>query len=481
MRVCLVTSPRFNCRPDAKSLAPLGLASLAAVARQAGHEVHAVEGLLLGDPKRIAAEVAACRPDLIGTSTVTQDRLACLRTIRAMRQACPSAFLVVGGSHFTNSAVDALQHVPQIDAVVLGEGEQTFLELLEHLGDRGGLDGISGLAWRKGDGQVVVNDPRPLIQDLDSLPMPAWDLFGPQNYDQRATKIARTPAAGGQTLVTGVMTTRGCPQRCVFCANGVPTRVRYMSPAKAVDQMQWLQKTYGVTGLDILDDNFYASEKHVVGLCEEMLRRNLQLVWWAGMRLKNLDPQVLELMKRAGCRALSFGVETGTDEVLRAVRKNITAADMLAAMEVVARVGFERLGIFLIVGLPGETAESLDRTVEFLRRLQAIAGNKPFARESLIGALPLIFPGTELETMAREQGQLPADFSWNSPYLEPKRHLPLINHRYQTVPHFENRGFPLEALCRHVKRRHWGELSAGRRRRYRFAPVRKVLCKLGLK
>jgi len=480
MNICLVTSPRFNCKPARKSLAPLGLAYLAAVTREAGHNVSAVEGILLGDPKRIAEEVASRQPDVIGTNTVTQDRLAGIETIRQMRRACPDAFIVLGGSHFTYAATDALTNIPEADAVVMGEGERTFLELLDRLPGPDGFADVLGLAWRDADGQIVINDRRPPIQDLDGIPMPAWELFGPQAYNQRASRIARDPYAGKQQLITGVLTSRGCPQRCVFCANGMPSKVRYMSPSKAVDEFEWLQKTYGVTALDIMDDNFYSNESHVVALCEEMLRRNCDFTWWAGLRLKNLNEDILRLMKRAGCRSLAFGVETGTDEVLKAIRKQVTVADMLEAMEVATRVAFDRVGVCLIIGLPGETTDTLDRSIAFIRRLREMVGPKAWERESIIGQLPLIYPGTALEVMGRAEGCLPENFSWNLPYRDPKRYVPLINHRYNTIPHFASRQLPLETISRHIGKHYWDELSRGRRRRYRTAPLRRVRVALRL-
>jgi anaerobic magnesium-protoporphyrin IX monomethyl ester cyclase len=480
MKICLVTSPRFNAKPDRKSLAPIGLAYLAAIARQAGHDVSAVEGIFLGNPKRIAHAVAATRPDVVGTTTVTQDRLAAIETIRQIRLACPDAFLVVGGSHFTHSTIDALESVPAIDAVVMGEGEQTFNELLEHLPDRDNLGDIQGLAWRDKSGQVITNAPRPLIQDLSTLPIPAWDLFGPGAYKQSASQLASRNKASRFELVTGVMTSRGCPQQCVFCANGVPTKVRFLDPVLAVDQLQYLADHYGVTGLDILDDNFLASNDHVIALCEELLRRGCNFTWWAGARLKNLDEDVLRLMKRAGCKTINFGVETGTNEVLREIRKGITTEEMLEAMDVVARVEFERVGCCLIVGLPGETPDTLDRTMTFLRELQAQIPPANWERKTLIGQLPLIYPGTGLEQRAHQEGALPVDFSWNSPYREPKRYLPLINHRYDTIPHYYCPTFPLEDICEHLRRYYWDDLLPGRKRRYRWAPLRKLKVSLGL-
>jgi radical SAM superfamily enzyme YgiQ (UPF0313 family) len=472
MRICLVTSPRFNRKPATKSMAPGGLACLGAVARQQGHEVHGVEGTLIGHPRAIAQHVAACEPDVVGTSTTTIDRFAGLETIRLIRQACPKAFILVGGSHFTYSAEDALRCVPEIDAVCVGEGEETFLELLEHLPGREAFGRIRGLVWRDRDGQIVRNPPRPVMEDINHLPMPAWDLFAIRQYDYHTIDSDLNP-------VHGMMTSRGCPHSCVFCANSMNKTMRYLEPSLVVDQLQWLQKNYGVTALDIRDDNFLTRSSHAIAVCQELLRRSCRFHWSCRARPAHLDAETLKLMKRAGCKSIAFGVESGADEVLRAMRKGTTAAQISEAMEVVGAVGFEQIEIFLIIGLPAETLETIDRSIAFVKSLQPLLG-AAYKCDTPIGQLPLIYPGTELEEMARRDGSLPANFSWNSPYLEPKRCLPLVNHRYKHMPHFESKTLPLETICRHLRKHHWADLSAGRKRRYRRAPLRRLRVALGL-
>jgi len=449
MNVCLVTSPRFNCKPVTKSVAPTGLACLGAVARQAGHNVVGIEALIIGNPKTIAERVAASEPDVVATSTCTIDRFAGIKTIRAIRRALPKAFIVVGGSHFSQSAEDALRCVKEIDAVVVGEGEITFTELLDRLPGREALSEVDGLVFRDADGQIVRNRPRELMDDINHLPMPAWDLFDAANYS--LSMIDRD-----STTVAGVITTRGCPFSCVYCANSVKTKIRFLDPAKAVDQMQWQQKTFGVKAFDILNDNIMVDKSHVVGMCEEMLRRNCGFTWWAEARASKLDAEVLTLMKRAGCKCLTFGIETGTDEVLRACKKNITTAQMFEAMETVAKIGFDQVGMGLIIGLPGETIETIDRSVVWLNSIRKVLG-PAWNRKTVLGQLPLMHPGTELSEIGVAEGSLPENFSWNSPYLEPKRYLPLINSRYESVPHFASRSLPLETICSHIKNRYWAD------------------------
>lgn len=472
MNVCLVTSPRFNCKPTHKALAPLGLAYLAAVARDAGHNVTGVEGVFLGNPIDIARKVATENPDVVGTSTVTIDRLAGIASIREIRQATPNAFIVVGGSHFSHSAEDALRCVREIDAVVVGEGEQTFLELLEHLPARDALGEIPGLVFRDDKGQIVRNKPRQLMSEINSLPRPAWDLFSlgqysfPTIYDD-------------STKTSGVMTTRGCPQQCVFCANSLNKKMRFLDPALAVDQLEWLHSSFGINDLHIYDDDFLTSKKHVVSFCEELLKRNTKFSWWCNARPRRLDIEVLKLMRKAGCKYISFGVETGTNKVLKASKKNLTVEEIAEAMETVSKVHFDKIGIFLIIGLPGETTETIDQTVDFLKTIRSLFG-KSWQVGELIGQSPLIFPGTELEDIGRKEGCLPENFSWNQPYLQPKRYLPLVDKRYQTVPHFETRSLPLEEICAHLRKWHWDELSRGQKRHFRRAPLRRMKVALGI-
>lgn len=454
---------------------------MGAVARQASHDVSSVDGVLIGNPKVIARRVAACEPEVVGTSTATIDRLACIRMIREIRKTAPKAFIVVGGSHFSHSAVDAMESVAEIDAVVVGEGEVTFLELLERLSACDNLTEVKGLVFRDKDGQIVRNEPRELMKDINHLPMPAWDLFELDRYYFHSHGVGKMKVVKkDREIAAGVMTTRGCPQSCVFCANSLNKKMRYLDPALAVDQLEVLQKKYGVKALNIYDDDFLTNQKHAAAFCEELLRRNCRFTWWCGARPARLDQDVLKLMKRAGCSCISFGLENGTNEVLRKIRKNVTTEQVYEAMKVVGKVGFEKVNIFLILGLPGETPDTVDQTARFVQSLRSLLG-EAWQRKTMIGQLPLIYPGTEMEAMGYAEGCLPAGFSWNKPYREPYRYLPLINHRYAAVPHFQNRHFPLPKLCEHIRKYYWDELLPGRRRRYRMAIYRrlKVAMRLG--
>lgn len=360
-----------------------------------------------------------------------------------------------------------------LDAIVVGQGEETLQELLDHLPDTDALGEILGLIWRDADGQIVRNAPRPLMADITGLPMPAWDLFEFKAYQMHMI-------SDDEEHMLGVMTMRGCPHRCVFCGSSILQKVQFMAPETAVDHIEHLHKTYGMTAFRLYDDTPLAKRSHAVAFCEELLRRDLNLQWWSNSRAQQLDSEMLALMRRTGCNVLSLGVETGSPTVLKGAQKDVTCEEMLEAFGVIAGAGFEKVTACLLLGLPGETGETIDESVVFVKKLRDIVG-EPWREQSLIGQMPLMYPGTKIEAISKAEGMLPEDFSWNSPYLYANWHLPLANRRYWAVPLFENRDFPLPAVCRYVKKHHWGELSAGRKRRYRRAPWMRIKRALGLK
>ena len=473
MKLCLVNGPRFDCKPSVKCSVPLPLACLAAYVRQRGHSVACVDGIPIGSPRRVAERAAAAQPEVVGVAVNTNDRFAGIKTIAEIRSALPKGFLVGGGHHFSQAPEDALRVIAGLDAIVVGQGEETLGELLERLPETDALGEIRGLVWRDRGGRTVRNQPRPLMADISGLPMPAWELFDFSAY--RMHMIGED-----DDRMLGVMTMRGCPHRCVFCGSSILRRVQFMAPEVAVDQIEHLHRTYGMTAFRLYDDTPLAKRSHAVAFCEELLRRDLKLEWWSNSRAQKLDSEMLALMRRAGCKVLSLGVESGSPGVLEASRKDVTCEEMLEAFEVIAAAGFEKVTVCLLLGLPAETGETIDESVAFVRRLRGMVG-EPWREQSLIGQVPLMYPGTELEAISKAEGMLAQDFSWNSPYLYPNWHLPLANRRYWAVPLFENRDFPLPAICRHVRKHHWGELSAGRKRRYRRAPWRRLQHALGLK
>ncbi len=382
----------------------LGLGYLAAAARQAGHSVAIVDGL--ADNLDDAAIVARCTDaDLVGIG-VMSDTLA---RSAALSQALAAAgkAVVVGGPHATALPAQTLEATGARFCVV-GEGEASLAALLEALSDPGSIPGV----WERG---VGMPEPRPLVADLDALPFPAWDLMHPRRYQlaPHGAFVARFPVAP-------IVTSRGCPCACSFCASpGLwGGGIRFRSPGNVLDEIELLVKRYGVREIHFEDDNLTLRRPHVTAICEGILSRGLDISWAApnGVRVDTLDRPLLQLMKRSGCSLLAFGVESGSPEILRGVGKGTTLAAISRAIDMTAQVGIDTQGFF-IFGLPGETEQTIEQTLRF-----ACDSRLDRAQFLLLDVLPgsrlygELAPSSPSTGDARSFQQL----TWCPPGLDPK-------------------------------------------------------------
>jgi radical SAM superfamily enzyme YgiQ (UPF0313 family) len=273
-----------------------------------------------------------------------------------------------------------------LDFIGIGEGEHTMVELARALEGRKDLRDVRGLAGvDRATGRVWRNAPRPLEDDLDTLPNPARDLV----------PLARYLAFDSHA---SVVTSRGCPYECIFCSAPQWTgrKVRYRDPVRCVDEIEDLARL-GFTEITIEDDLFTLYRKHFLAVCGEMIRRGTGTRWNAFSRVDTITPEIVETMARAGCQAICFGVESGNQEVLDLVKKNSNLAKVKEAMRMTQAVGISALASF-IIGLPGETEATLRKTVEFANELHEEFG-------SLYGFHILApFPGTEVRDKAAEYG-----------------------------------------------------------------------------
>jgi len=337
---------------------PLGLGYLASSLRAAGHAPLVLDGLLLDlGPEQLAARCAGL--PWAGIS-VLSDTLPEVRALTASLQRA-GVRVAVGGPHVTALPVQALAFTGA-DLAVVGEGEATLAELagvLEAGGDPGAVPGVL----------VPGRDPapaRPLRDDLDALPFPAWDALPPRRYGRapHGAFVARLPVAP-------VITTRGCPCRCSFCAS--PRlwggRIRFRSPENVLGEIGQLVRHHGVREIHFEDDNLTLRRAHVEAICEGLIRRGPRVSWACpnGVRTDTLDRDLLRLMRRSGCYALAFGVESGDQAVLDRAAKGTRLEEVERAIALAAAEGLQTQGFF-ILGLPGETEASLARTVEFARR-----------------------------------------------------------------------------------------------------------------
>lgn len=339
------------------------------------------------------------RIDLVGFTTSTESRFLVWDAIRMVKWVNPSAVVVVGGNHFTYTADQTLGSIPEVDYVVRGEGEATFLELADYLTKGvGGLQDIMGLSYRRGD-RIVHNPQGKVEQDIDKFNVTDdVDVILPRGRYSPFVNLRNWWGIKALPIVIG----RGCPNRCVFCLN--PKRVyRYRSIGSIVEEIKDKQKRY-------MCDAFYLEDPHLVKkadfvreLCEAIIKENLGIVWYAETRM-DIDPDLLGVMRKAGCISLDFGLESGSPKVLRAIKKDI---DLERAKELLLKcesLGI-KTGVFAMVSLPDEEEEDARMTIGFLRKNIGRMTN-------IIYTITKIFPGAELESIAMERGCLPEGFNW---------------------------------------------------------------------
>nr|MDO8076975.1 radical SAM protein [Candidatus Freyarchaeota archaeon] len=353
---------------------PLGLAYLASSLEKEGVKVRIVDAqaLNLGFDD-IEQEIRRWKPDVVGATGATPAYLDALRVLEIAKN--HGAATVAGGPHFSFTDVETLELFPFVDFVVRGEGEETMVELVNALQGRGEFPDIPGLTYR--DKNVVRRNPdRPLIEDIDGVPFPAFHLLPMNRY------------TFGEHRYATVMTSRGCPYKCVFCASSklFGKRWRGRSPENVVDELEHLAEKYRVRNIEFLDDTFTLNQRRAEKICDEIVDRRLDIVWNCSSRVNTISHGLLEKMKRAGCDSIYYGVESGSQEILDRMKKGITLEQIVRAFRITKRVGMEIIGSF-IIGFPGETVDTIKKTINFAKFL------KPDYAQFTI-CTP--YPGTEL-------------------------------------------------------------------------------------
>ncbi|MDO9516198.1 MAG: radical SAM protein [Syntrophales bacterium] len=340
---------------------PLGVSYVAAAFEAAGCRVRIIDYIVSRyTPEKLKRELDAFEPDVVGSTSVTMNFPMAADIIRTAKRHRPSILTIMGGPHVSFDAARTLQTYPEIDLLVLGEGEETIMELVPGLTDRSKWPGIKGIAFTR-DGTIVVTEPRELTDDLDSIPLPARHLL----------PLSRYRALG---FPVSIITSRGCPNACIFCLGRrmVGKKVRYRKVEHVMDEIEQIL-SYGISRINVADDLFTSNKARVREVCAQILARGLAFKWSAFARVNTVDREILELMRDTGCDAISFGIESGNPEMLRRVKKGITLDQARNAVRLCKEVGILAHASFM-VGLPGESPESLRDTREFSKSLGIVYG-----------------------------------------------------------------------------------------------------------
>jgi radical SAM superfamily enzyme YgiQ (UPF0313 family) len=302
-----------------------------------------------------------------------------------------------------------------LDAVVYGEGEITFVELLNCLRDRGDIAGIKGIAYRKKEGQIVMNPARELINNLDDLPMPAYDMFPIQDYVPTPNLVRRYP-----TLALQV--TRGCPHQCSFCQYNLALGkgYRHRSIEKIIEELTELKSMYGMRGVVFRDSSLTINTVFLKDLCNAMINNKLDLKWMCYSRTDIIAKhyrELLPLMKKAGCWQIGYGCESANQKSLDMMRKGTTIADNITAVNETIRAGMFCSTTWILC-LPGETAEDSWRTFSMAKKLASHV-TKFF--------LPVPYPNTDFEKTCEEDGGLRKEASYDDYNLMTRNSLVYVN------------------------------------------------------
>lgn len=351
-------------RHMASQVPSLGLLHLASMARAHGFDASIIESdAFQMSIEDVAAQVIREKPAYVGITLFTVGVWAAAGVARLIKATLPQTKILVGGPHIASMGRETLERFGEFDLAVLGEGEKTLMALLEALEAGTDLQAVQGILFRRGEA-VLQTAPRVSQVVLDDLPLPAWDLLPnfPNAYEPAVFDYPKGPVA---TLVAS----RGCPFHCKFCDTSTfGAKVLHYSPQRVFEMMKHLQDNYGVQHVMFVDDLFLASRQRATELCQLILHHGLKITWSCAARVDTVRPELLHLMKKAGCWEISFGLETGSDDLLKKMDKLACVKESEQALQWTHEAGIRAKGLFML-GYPGETPQTVALTKAFVRRI----------------------------------------------------------------------------------------------------------------
>lgn len=375
--ITLVNPPQTTGAPESGFI-PLGIGYLAAVLENDGYAVDVIDCQVQQHTKsELESELSRLQPDVIGITSTTLTYKSATEIVKTAKKACPNSLTILGGPHVTVLDEQTLNEQPEVDIVVRGEGEQTLLELVDLVSKSNlkDIDEVAGITFRK-NGQIVQTPDRPFIQNIDELPYPAFKHFDVSKY-----------RIFGKTYLP-VITSRGCPFQCTFClASRMCGRgFRARSPKNVVDELEFLRDTYGADAFSFYDDTFTFDRKRARDICEEMKSRKVDLQWDCRTRVDRISKDDLAILRDANCQLIHFGVESGSQKMLNAMKKGTTVEQNARAIKWAKEVGIS-VAISVVVGYPGETPDILQQTLDFIYKTRP---------DYVYMCIAIPYPGTEL-------------------------------------------------------------------------------------
>jgi len=362
---------------------PMGIAYISSYLKKNNHSVKVIDLNLLKHPfKQIRRIIQKEKPKFAGISYMTPSLKQVKKIAQLVKDVDKNIKVVVGGPHPSALPKQTIR-TNEIDFVICGEGEKTMLDLLE----KRDYNKIGGLAYKK-DKKIIINLPRQQINDLDSLPFP----------DYEGLKINKTYLRYGSAFFlhkVGIITSRGCPYKCTFCAEKIiHKKIRVRSVKNVVDEIECLYTKYGIERFEFYDELFTLYRNRAIKICKEIIKRKLNIKWIINSRVDNVDEELLKIMKSAGCHYIIYGIESGNQEILNKIKKEISISQIKNTIRTTKKVGLKTYGLF-IMGFPYETDNTIRETINLAKELPL-----DYATFNLL--IPL--PGTEIFELT-EKGQ----------------------------------------------------------------------------
>lgn len=370
---------------------PLGLLYLAAMLEKENFEVKVVD-VYDFTFKEIEKVIVKEKPDIVGIPCFTETRIVALKLAGLVKKINKKTIVVFGGAHATFFPEQILSNYSQVDFLVLGEGEFVFLELVKLLSSNKPVVNVHGIAFRE-NGRIKIVPPQKMIDNLNSLPFPSHHFLDFDRYPPAGLDIVDWKKCGKKHA--SIITSRGCPYRCSFCSTSAfwGFHYRWRSPKNVVNEIEMLYKKFGISYISFADDTFTAKMDRAIEICKEIMKRNIKIEWSAATRVNFVNKDVLEWMKKSGCWSIFFGVESGSQKILKNIRKHATIEQIINAFNLCKEIGIQA-GMGLMIGNPGEDENTINETIKVVKKI---------VPDTLATEILTIFPNTEIYELAKSK------------------------------------------------------------------------------
>jgi anaerobic magnesium-protoporphyrin IX monomethyl ester cyclase len=403
--LCAVHNPE-NMRIKAGAFGispPLGLAYIARYLLEGGHEIKILDNNIqkLGKDQ-IKRYISAFKPDIVGITAYTFSIKECFFLAGWIKEVDKAIHVIFGGPHATYLPEETLSN-GSVDIIVMGEGEQVMRDVVNCLQEKNELKNLKGVAYKTKDGRVTQREAAGLIEDLDSIPFPAYELLEMERYYSSVNRKFSGQRFGA------IITSRGCPYECSFCSHKMfGKKVRFRSPANVVDELELLVKDYGIREFIFLDDTFTIDTPRAMKICELIRKKGLDIIWSCNSRADHASEELYIALRKAGCRSIHVGVESASQEMLISMKKGITIEQIERSVKLAKKhVGHVVCGF--IFGMPGDSVKRAEETITFAKKL-----DPDYATFNIV--IPV--PGSQIfEEAVRKKLIHPEDEKWDG-YLE---------------------------------------------------------------